>query len=49
MSKYTIELIELVRDGVEIFDFDYDFYIEDEEVKKNWEKKFIDYYMFTVV
>ena len=45
MSKYTIELRYLHEDPTfEIFDFHYDFY--DEELKQNFEKKFINHYYF---
>ena len=46
MAKYSLEIYELLNDGVDIFDFEYDFYIDDDEVKKRWEQKFIDYFMF---
>lgn len=45
MSKYTIELRHLHEDpNFEIFDFHYDFY--DEELKANFQKKFINHYYF---
>lgn len=44
MAKYTIELRELVENGLEIFDFDYPFY---EPYQKNrFEETFINYYYF---
>lgn len=46
MSKYTIEIDELLKEGVEIFDFDYNFYTDDEEIRKAWEQKFLDKYRF---
>ena len=46
MSKYTLELYELLDEGVNIFDFEYDFYTDDIEIRKAWEKKFIDHYLF---
>ena len=46
-NKYTIELRTLLKDECfEIFSFDYDFYTDDEEIKKNFEKKFKDHYLF---
>lgn len=46
MAKYTITIWELLEDNVEIFDFDYSFYTDDETIKSAWEKKFIDKYLF---
>ena len=46
LSKYTLELYELIDEGVTIFDFEYDFYTDDIEIKKAWEQKFIDKYLF---
>ena len=47
MANYTIELYKLLESyGFELFDFDYSFYCDDEKVKKEFEKKFKDYYMF---
>lgn len=46
MSKYTLELYELLDEGVNVFDFEYDFYTDDIEIRKAWEKKFIDKYLF---
>ena len=45
MANYTIELYKLLESyGFELFDFDYSFYCDDEKVKKEFEKKFKDYY-----
>ena len=45
MAKYTIELYDMLKDkNFKLFDFDYDFY--EEEAKKKFEEKFIDYFMF---
>ena len=47
MANYTIELYKLLESyGFELFDFDYSFYCDDENVKKEFEQKFKDYYMF---
>ena len=44
MADYTIELYDIVKQGYKLFNFEYDFY--DENLKENFEKKFIDTYMF---
>lgn len=41
----TIELNRLVKNKI-LWDFDYDFYTDDEEIKKNFQSKFEDYYFF---
>ena len=47
MANYTIELYKLLESyGFELFDFDYSFYCDDVKVKKDFEQKFKDYYMF---
>ena len=47
MSKYTIELYSLLKDNnFKLFDFDYMFYCDDEEIRQNFENKFQDTYMF---
>ena len=47
MANYTIELYKLLESyGFELFDFEYSFYCDDEKVKKDFEQKFKDYYMF---
>lgn len=47
MAKYTLEINQLARDkNFKIFSFDYDFYTDDNEIKKNFEQKFIDKYKF---
>lgn len=47
MSKYTIDIHSMVKDkNFKIFSFDYDFYSDDVEIKKKFEQKFIDRYMF---
>ena len=47
MANYTIELYKLLESyGFELFDFDYSFYCDDEKIKKEFEQKFKDYYMF---
>lgn len=46
-NKYTIELRTLLKDECfEIFSFDYDFYTDDEDIKKQFEQKFKDHYLF---
>lgn len=47
MGSFTLELRRLYESpNIQIFGFDYDFYTDDKEIKKNFEKKFIDYYYF---
>lgn len=47
MAIYTLELRKLLRDSnFKLFDFDYDFYSDDEEIKINFESKFTDTYFF---
>ena len=47
LSKYTIELYSLLKDNnFKLFDFDYMFYCDDEEIRQNFENKFQDTYMF---
>lgn len=47
MARYTLELDDLLRDETfELFEFNYDFYIDDELVRRNFEQKFIDHYLF---
>lgn len=45
MAEYTIELRKIETQG-KIFNFDYDFYSDDEQMKSEFEKKFTDYYYF---
>lgn len=46
-SRYTVELGILAEDpNFNIFNFDYDFYTDDETIRKKFEKKFIDHYYF---
>lgn len=50
MAKYTIELNTLLRDANFIlFNFDYDFYTDNVEIKKKFEQKFIDRYRFNEI
>ena len=50
MSKYTIELDTLLRDtNFILFNFDYDFYSDNVEIKKKFEQKFIDRYRFNEI
>ena len=47
MAKYTIEVNELMESPLTpLFDFDYLFYCDSEEVRKQFEQKFIEYYFF---
>ena len=47
MSKYTIEVYSLLKDkNFKMFDFDYDFYTTNQDVKESFETKFIDTYLF---
>ncbi len=44
MAKYTIELREIVESGINIFDFPYNFY--DEEERANFQRDFIRHFYF---
>lgn len=44
MAKYTIELRKIQKSGIKIFSFDYPFY--DQELKEQFENKFIKHYYF---
>lgn len=44
MGKYTLTLQEILSNNVNIFDFDYSFY--NESHKKDFEKKFLDRFLF---
>lgn len=47
MATYTIEVYSLLQDkNFNLFNFDYDFYTDSELLKKEFEKKFLDRYMF---
>lgn len=47
MANYTIELSTLMKDpSFKLFDFEYDFYIDDKKAKREFEQKFIDHYLF---
>lgn len=48
MAKYTIELRH-IDNTFKVFNFDYNFYTEDPEIKKNFERKFIDEYYFNEI
>lgn len=46
-NKYSIELRTLLNDELfDVFSFDYDFYTDDEDIKKKFEQKFKDHYLF---
>lgn len=50
MAKYTIDLYTLLKDNnFKIFNFDYDFYTDNEDIKQSFESKFIDRYMFNEI
>ena len=50
MAKYTIELNTLLRDtNFILFNFDYDFYTDNVEIKKKFEQKFVDRYRFNEI
>ena len=50
MAKYTIELDTLLRDtNFILFNFDYDFYTDDINIRKKFEQKFIDRYRFNEI
>ena len=47
MASYTIEIRTLLNNAyTHPFNFDYDFYSEDLDAKKDFEQKFIDHYFF---
>lgn len=47
MAKYSMELGEMMENPLTpLFHFDYDFYCDDQLVKKKFEQKFIDHYFF---
>ena len=46
MGLYTKEIDELLKEGIEIFDFDYDFYTDDYNIRAKFEKKFIQKYRY---
>lgn len=48
MAKYTLELRQISESrNLRVFDFSYDFY--DNELKSNFERKFIDHYFFNEI
>lgn len=44
MAKYTVELRDIVKSGLKVFNFDYDFY--DVAKKPDFEQKFINHFLF---
>ena len=48
MSSYTLELRHL-HETYKVFNFDYDFYVDSDVIKNNFEKKFIDEYYFNEI
>ena len=48
MSSYTLELRHL-HETYKVFNFEYDFYCDNEVIKNNFEKKFIDEYYFNEI
>lgn len=50
MAKYTIEINSLLSDkDFNLFNFDYKFYTDNDEIKKEFEQKFIDTYRFNEI
>lgn len=50
MSKYTIEVYSLLKDkNFRLFDFEYDFYTDNIDIKQSFETKFIDTYLFNEI
>ena len=50
MAKYTIDVYTLLKDNnFKVFNFDYDFYTDDPNIKQAFETKFIDRYMFNEI
>ena len=48
MSSYTLELRQL-HETYKVFNFEYDFYVDSDVIKSNFEKKFIDEYYFNEI
>ena len=48
MSSYTLELRHL-HETYKVFNFEYDFYVDSDVIKSNFEKKFIDEYYFNEI
>ena len=48
MSNYTLELRHL-HETYKVFNFEYDFYVDSDVIKNNFEKKFIDEYYFNEI
>lgn len=47
IAKYTLEISQIIRDkNFNLFDFDYEFYSDDMEMKQKFEQQFLDSYMF---
>ena len=50
MAKYTVDVYTLLQySNFKIFDFEYDFYTDDENIRQSFESKFIDRYMFNEI
>lgn len=50
MARYTIDVYTLLKDNnFKVFNFDYDFYTDDPNIKQTFETKFIDRYMFNEI
>lgn len=55
MARYTLEISQLHNTEIQtnstfkIFDFEYDFYTDDLEIRKNFEKKFVEYYFYNEI
>ena len=48
MSKYTLELRYLVKNN-DLFNFEYDFYVDSDVIKNKFEEKFINEYYFNEI
>ena len=47
MAKYTLELYQMLQDrNFELFDFNYDFYTDNDSIRRNFEDKFKQHYLF---
>lgn len=47
MASYSLELWEMIDNPLTpLFDFNYDFYCDDDEIKKKFEEKFINHYYY---
>ena len=50
MAKYTMEISDLMKDPIfDYFDFEHPFYIDDAQVKKDFQKKYLQNYYFSEI